>query len=284
MRIKHSKYKNTGLIFELLVKQITADTLTGKDSPAVEVLKKYYTGKGPMAREFKLYEFVTKNRYISQNKAEAIISSITEVSRKLDRKALKSQKYSLIAELKEHYDLDEFFGIQVPEYKPLAAVYCLLEAHNTGEVIEPKSLVGNKMTILEYLTANPQSEEEVKDNIIEEFSKYSKDLRLLAFKILLEKFNDKYKDLLPEQKRILREFITSVDSTARLRNLVNEELSNIRKKVVTLSEQVQDRILKIKIQTISKDIKPLGKADRVDDSHLTSLMQYYDLVNELEQL
>ena len=56
-RIKHSKVKNTGLIFELLVKQIAADTLSKKDSNAVEILKNYFTGKSALVREFKLYEF-----------------------------------------------------------------------------------------------------------------------------------------------------------------------------------------------------------------------------------
>lgn len=284
MRIKHSKYRNTGLIFELLVKQITADTLEGKDSPAIKILKKYYTGNSTLAKEFRLYEFVTKNKNIPQDRAETIVSSITEISRKLDRKVLKNQKYELIAELKNHYNLDEFFGIQVQEYKSLAAIYCLLEAHNTPDIVEPSSLINNKLTILEYLTANTQKEDDVKDSLIEEFSKYDKDLRLLTFKILLEKFNDKYKDLLPEQKRILREFITSVDSTAKLRGIVNEELSKIKKEVKVLSKQVEDDILGIKISAITESIKPLDKMERVDDSHLIELMSYYDLVNELRAL
>ena len=284
MKIKHSKFRNTGLIFELLVKQIAADTLDGSDSPAVDIIKKFYSDKSSLAKEYKLYEFIVKNKNVSQSKAEAIVSTITEVSRRLDIKSLKTQKYELISEIKKHYSIDEFFGMQVRDYKPLAALYCLLEAQNNNNLIDPKVLIDNKTTILEHLTSAPQNEEEVKDTLIEEYSKYDKDLKLLTFKLLLEKFNDKYKDLLPEQKNILKEFITSVNSQSRLRSLVNEEMNKIASAVRNLSSKVKDEVIKIKLDEVSKNINPLSNKDKIKDSHLVNLMQYYDLVNELKSL
>lgn len=284
MRIKHNKLRNTGLIFELLVKQIAADTLSRQESPAVSILKKYFTGTSALAKEFKLYEFISKNRNVSQNKAETILSTITEVSRKLNQAHLKEAKYNLVADIKKSYDINEFFGIQVRDYKAFAALYCLLEAQNNSDLVDPQALVDNKTTILEHLTSNPQNEQDVKDTLIEEYSKYDKDLRLLTFKILLEKFNSKYKELLPEQKNILREFITSVDSTARLRNVVNAELLKIQEDVSSLALKVKDEVVKIKLDEIAKTIKPLSNKERITDTHLVNLMQYYDLVNELRSL
>ena len=284
MKIKHSKFRNTGLIFELLVKQITADTLNNSDSAAVSILQKFFANSTSLAKEYKLYEFLTKNRNVSQSKAEAIVSTITEVSRKLDTKKIKAQKYKLISEIKNHYNIDEFFGMQVRDYKPLAALYCLLEAQNNDNLINPQILIDNKTTILEHLTSAQQNEEEVKDTLIEEYSKYDKDLKLLTFKLLLEKFNDKYKDLLPEQKNILKEFITSVNSQSRLRSLVNEEMNKIASAVRNLSSKVKDEVIKIKLDEVSKNIVPLSNKDKIKDSHLVNLMQYYDLVNELKSL
>lgn len=284
MRIKHSKYKNTGLIFELLVKQIAADTLNKKDSPAVTILKKFFTGKTALVREFKLYEFILKNRSVSQNKAESIVSTIIEVSRNLDKDVIKKQKYSLIKEIKESYNLEDFFSISVKDYKPLAALYCLMEAHKVTDIVDPNILVNNKTTILEHLTKSTQNKVEVRDTLIEEYSKYDKDLRLLTFKILLEKFNSKYNTLLPEQKNILKEFITSVDSSTRLRSIVNEELKKLTSKIVALSEATSDDIIKIKLQEVVKSIKPLSKRDKVNDNHLVNIMQYYELIKELKEL
>lgn len=284
MKVKHSKYKNTGLIFELLVKQIASDTLSKKDSPAVSILKKFYAGKSSLAKEYKLYEFISKNNNVSPLKAEAILSTITEISRKLDQAAIKKQKYELIAEIKTHYNVDEFFAIQVRDYKALAALYCLLETQNNAENVDPSSLIENKTTILEHLTSKIQNEEDVKDTLIEEYSKYDKDLRLLTFKILLEKFNDNYKDLLPEQKNILKEFITSVNSTTRLRTIVNEELEKIAKKVEEMSQKVSDQVIKIKLEEVKKAIKPVSNKEKIGDTHLVNLMQYYELVHELETI
>ena len=284
MKVKHSKFRNTGLIFELLVKQVASDTLNNRDSAAVSIIKKYYSGKTTLAKEYKLYEFITKNKNVSQSKAEAIISTITEVSRKLDQPSLKKQKYELISDIKENYNIDEFFSIQVRDYKALAALYCLLEAQNNSDLVNPQTLVDNKTTILEHLTMAPQSEEDVKDTLIEDYSKYDKDLRLLTFKILLEKFNDNYKDLLPEQKRILKEFITSVSSGTRLRNIVNEELTSIAAEVKALADKVKDEVTKIKLDEIAKAITPVSNKEKITDAHLVNLMQYYDLVNELKTL
>lgn len=284
MKIKHSKFRNTGLIFELLVKQVASDTLNNRDSAAVGIIKKYFAGKTVLAKEYKLYEFITKNKSVSQSKAEAIVSTITEISRKLDQSILKKQKYDLISEIKENYSVDEFFSIQVRDYKALAALYCLLEAQNNSDLVNPQTLVDNKTTILEHLTEAVQSEEDVKDTLIEDYSKYDKDLRLLTFKILLEKFNDNYKDLLPEQKIILKEFITSVSSGTRLRNIVNEELKTISAEVKVLASKVKDEVTKIKLDEIAKAIVPVSNKEKITDAHLVNLMQYYDLVNELRTL
>ena len=284
MKIKHSKYKNTGLIFELLIKQVAADTLSRKESPAIKVIKKFYTGNTTLVKEFKLYDFILKNKGVGSKKAETIVSTIVEISRKLDLDSLKRQKYELIKELKQHYDLEEFFSMKVDTYKPLAALYCLLEAQNTPDLLDPNVFVNNKTTILEHLTQTKHSEGQVKDALIEEYSKFDKDLRLLTYKILLEKFNDQYKDLLPEQKNILKEFIVSASSSIRLRNIVNEEMLKLSENISTLKAKITDSVVRIKLEEIQKAIIPVKNTQKVDDNHLVSLMQYYELVNELRAL
>ena len=284
MKVKHSKYKNTGLIFELLVKQIAADTLSRKDSPAVKILKKFYTGNTSLVREFKLYDFVLKNKGIGQKKAEAILSTIVELSRKIDTATLSKQKYELIKELKNHYNLEDFFSIKVESYKPLAALYCLMEAQNTAGLVDPQVFVDNKTTLLEHFLQTKQDGNNAKDTLIEEYSKYDKDLRLLTYKILLEKFNNKYDNLLPEQKNILKEFIISANSTTKLRTIVNEELGKIQVQITKLRPRIEDQIVKIKLDEISKSITPVKNTEKVTDNHLVSLMQYYELVGELKKV
>lgn len=283
MKIKHSKFRNTGLIYELLMKQIAADTLENRPSPAIKILKKFYSGKSFLAKENKLYEYISKNKGIGRERAETVLSTITEISRKLDQASLKNQKYELISEIKKSYDLNHFFSAKVRDYKPFAALYCLLEAQNNSELVDPQVFVDNKSTILEHLTEKSQDEDKVRQSLIEEYGTYEKDLKLLTYKILLEKFNKKYENLLPQQKNILKEFITSVDSTSKLREFVNEELTKVKVEINNLVPMVLDDIVRIKLKEVVNNITLFSNKEKVDDDTLALLMQYYELIKEIRE-
>ena len=283
MKIKHSKFRNTGLIYELLMKQIAADTLENRPSPAIKILKKFYSGKSFLAKENKLYEYISRNKGTSRDKAETVLSTITEISRKLDQASLKNQKYALIAEIKKSYNINHFFSAKVRDYKPFAALYCLLEAQNNSNLVDPQIFIDNKTTILEHLTEEEQDKSKVRQSLIEEYSTYEKDLKLLTYKILLEKFNSKYTNLLPEQKNILKEFITSVDSTSKLREFVNQELKKVSFKLNELVSTISDDIVKIKLEEVVNNITPLSNKEKVNDNTLALLMQYYELIKEIKQ-
>ena len=227
MYIKHSKFKNTGILFELLVRRITADTLSGVNSPAVNILKKYFANT-EVGKEYKLYEAVFKSNNVNENKANAILTTVLESSKKLNRSKLRKEKYNLIKELKEHYNLEELFKTKLTKYKELASLYTLLEIYNSQDITNPNQIIDNKVTLLEHLTAKDVNKEGVKDDILEEFKSYDKDLRILTYRVLLEKFNDKYSSLNNRQKYILKEFINSVDSTPRLKEFYSSEVEYIK--------------------------------------------------------
>jgi hypothetical protein len=279
MKIKHSKYKNTGILFELLVRQITADTLKGSDSPAIDLLKNYFV-KTSLGREYKLYESIIKSKVISEGKANSLISTILENSRKFNRTSLKRQKYSLINEIKKHYNLESFFGSKIKNYKEIASVYTLIESYNSKEVTDITQINNNKVTLLEYLTKQVISKP--KDKLLEEFAGYDKDLRQITYRVLLEKFNDKYDDLSKEQKEILKEFIYSVDSTPSLRNFYNDKVSILKNILTEESKNIKDKATQIKINEVAKLLTELNKTDKVDNDNLVDLLQYYELVKEIQ--
>tara|TARA_Y100000004_G_scaffold188846_1_gene243603 strand:+ start:429 stop:1295 length:867 start_codon:yes stop_codon:yes gene_type:complete len=281
MKIKHSKYKNTGVLFELLVRQITADTLKGSNSPAIDILKKYFV-KTSLGREYKLYESVLKSNVISESRANTIISTILENSKRFSRSSLKKQKYNLINEIKEHYDLDVFFGSKIKNYKELAALYTLIEGYNYKEDVDSNQLINNKITLLEHLTKKEVNAENVKKDIIQEFNDYDKDTRILTYKVLLEKFNSKYDSLSEEQKTVLKEFINSVDSTPGLRNFYNTKINELKDSLKSVIENIKDKTTQIKLTEVSKFLVELEKTDKVGDDNLVDLLRYYELVKEIK--
>jgi hypothetical protein len=281
MQVKHSKYKNTGILFELLVRQITTDTLDGKDSPAKDILKKYFV-KTELGREYKLYETLLKKTSLTETKANIVVSTLTDSSLTLNRGVIKRQKYNLISEIQKHYDLNEFFNHKLPNYKVFAAFYTLLEITNTPQAVNPVQTINNKVTILEHLTAAQIKESKVRDEVMDEFSKADKDVRFIAYKMLLESFNTKYDDLHPNQKLILKEFITSVDNTPRLKEFYTNKVIEIKEELTSLNAKTKNEVTKIKINEIISMITPPAKNAKVTDNDLVDLLQYYDLINELE--
>jgi hypothetical protein len=283
MNIKHSKYKNTGILFELLVRQITADTLSGSDSKATKILKKYFV-KTELGREYKLYETLLKNNNITEGKAEIVINSIIESSKHLNRGALKRQKYNLIKEISNHYNLEEFFKTKLPNYKSQAALYTLLEIYNSENLSNPTQIIENKLIILETLTTKPVNKQKVKDDLLTEFQSYDKDLRILTYRVMLEKFNGKYESLNDNQKLVLKEFINSVDSTPKLREFYNTKITEIKSQLSDISEKVSDKAVQIKLTEVNKMLAPLGKTSKVDNDDLVNLLQYYALLEELSKV
>jgi hypothetical protein len=281
MKIKHSKYKNTGILFELLVRQITADTLKGGDSPAIDILKEHFV-KTSLGREYKLYESILKSKVLNEGRANMVISTILESSSKFNRTSLRKQKYNLINEIKKHYNLDVFFGAKIKNYKELASLYTLIEGYNLKEASDSQQIIDNKVTLLEHLTKQEVNTKEVKEDVLKEFQTYDKDLRILTYKVLLEKFNSKYENLSTEQKQVLKEFINSVDSTPGLRDFYNSKINDLQ---ATLNEEVKnikDKATQIKITEVAKYLVELDKTSKVNNDNLVDLLQYYELVKEIK--
>ena len=283
MKIKHSKYKNTGLLFELLVRQITADTLNGGSSPSLEILKKSFA-KTELGKEYKLYESLFKSKNISEGKAEITLNTILEATRKLNRSALRREKYNLINEIKKHYNINEFFNHQVPNYKGYAAFYKLIEIYNSDKLSETEEIISNKITILECLTKRPISQKKVKQDLIEEFSKYDKDLRVLTYKVMLEKFNGKYANLNKGQKEVLKEFMNSIDNTPRLKEIYNNKINEVKKVLKLQAKRVKDGATKIKLLEVVKLLKEIDKGSKINNDDLINLLQYYELTEELYKI
>lgn len=275
--IKHSKYKNTGLLFELLVRQITTDTMNNTNSPAIKTLKKYFVNT-ELGKEYKLYEQLSTFKNLSETKSEVVISSLLEAAAKLDRAEIKKQRYNLIKEIKNNYDVEKFFKAKVNNYKIYAALNNLIENQN-NKSITPKDTINNKLTLLEHLVKVPAVTTE--DKLMEDYKEYPKDIKILTHRIMLEKFNEKYDNFLPEQKEILKEMVTSIDNTSKLRDFYNEKIKEVQAIIETKIEEVKDEVVKIKLQEVNKYITPIEKTRKVSNDNIVNLLQYYELIHNL---
>ena len=279
MKVKHSKYRNTGILFELLTRQLTSDTISGNQPRSLSIVKKYFNSKTELFKEYKIYHTLNTKKYSKDNQATMLIEELIKVYEKLNKGQLRREKYNLIKEIKETYRVNDFFKSKISNYKIMASIFNLLE----NKKATPTSIVKSKTTILEHITGkiiNPKT----KNSIIENFSKQDKDTRLITYKVLLEKFNNKYKTLGENQKVLLKEYVNSISNSPALKTYINNEIKKVKLSLSKYAKKVEDKAVIVKLNETKTMIKPLCKKSFVNDNNVINLLNYYELINELKTI
>ncbi len=279
-KLKNSKYKNTGILFELLVRQIASDILSNKEPHAATLVKKYFSNT-EIAKEHKLYQTLINVQSLAESKADSLVETILKLSEKLNKTALRKEKYNLIKDIKEHYNLEDFFKAKIQNYKINAAIFNLMEAHTSTEFTDPKLVIDNRVTLLEFLTNKTVNKAVVKDQVMEEYAKQDKSTRMMIYKMVVENFNSKYTDLLPEQKTLLSEFIKNISNTVSLKEYVNNQIQNVKLELEVLTSKIADKKIQIKLSEVNNILNMIPKSENVSDDDVLNLMNYYELLHEL---
>ena len=280
MKLKHSKYRNTGILFELLTRQLTADTIAGNKPRSLSIIQKYFSGNASLLKEYKIYQAFISKKFKEEGKATLLINTLIEAHGKLNKGQLRREKYNLIKEIKDTYDINNFFKAKISNYKIMASIFNLLENNNAS----PLSIVNSKVTLLEHITGKALENKPKKDVVMEDYAKYDKDTRLLTYKVLLEKFNDKYSGLGENQKNLLKEYVNSVTNSPALKSFINKEIKTVKKTITGYSKKVEDKAVIIKLRETRDMIKPLCKKSSVNDDNVINLLNYYELINELNTI
>ena len=283
-KVKHSKIKNTGILFELLSRQITVDVMNddGK-SRAVEMLKKFFNEESELGRENQLYQVLLRENYNSTRKAEKLLEVVLRAREKLQNKKLRTEKYNLIREIKENYKVEDFFRARIPNYKVYASIYKTFLAETTP-IFDPAEEVDSTFSIVEHITRNKVKPRNVDSKIISEFKKEDKDLRLLSYQLMVDNFNGKYKNLNSMQRNLLKEYINNISNTNSLREFINNEVIKIKQILNKILPRVTDDVTKIKLTEAIKQVDSLSKGKIVKDKQVVALMRYYELIKELHNV
>lgn len=282
-KIKHSKFKNTGVLFELLVRQITLEVLNGdKTENAKKIVKEFFAPGTELNKELRLYDLLLKEKYSSENRAEKFVDTVSSAHSKLNEGKLTKEKYNLIKEIRSSFDIEQFLSSPISNYKVLASIYKVFESKKS-ENYDIKDVFNSKITLIENIISKPVSTNKQQvDKIVETYKKQDKDIRLLTYKILVETFNKKYTNLNDEQKSLLREYINNVNNTSKFKDYVSVELPKIIKELKSIQTKVSDKVTKIKL---TETISVLGKmkiGNKISDSQVSSIMLSYELIKELK--
>jgi hypothetical protein len=282
-KIKHSKFKNTGVLFELLIRQITLEVLNGDKTENAKRIVSTFFGKGKeLQKEIKLYELLLKEKYNSEQRAEKFIDTVCEAYTKLNHEKLRKEKYNLVKEIKENFELDKFLSSPISNYKVLASIYKVLES-KVSTTYDIKDVFNSKITIVENIISKPiNNTSNPKNELIESYKKQEKDLRLLTYKILVENFNSKYNGLNTAQRGLLKEYINNVSNTSKFKDYVSTELPNIIKELKVINGKVCDKVTNIKLNETISILEKMKLGRSVNDEQVSTLMLSYELIKELK--
>jgi len=281
-KLKHSKIKNTSILFEVLTRQITADVLAGKDTKTVGMVKKFFNENTELGKELQLYRILSEKTYDSTEKAKQLLETVVKSRQRLSNSKLRSEKYNLIKEIKENYNVSDFFNVRIPNYKILASIYNIFQTESTTDTFDVEDVVNSKFTVLESISGKKTKSK--KENFLKEYREKDKDLRLLAYQILVDKFNSKYKSLNESQKDLLKNYINNISNTNSLRELVDREVIKTKKELNKHLPKVSDKITKIKLSEAINQINTISKGKVVTEKQVLNLMRYYELVKEIKNV
>jgi hypothetical protein len=258
--------------------------MSSDNSVAEKILKENFNSKKELSKELKLYQYLSNEKYNSESKAEQFINTICEARKRLDEKKLTKEKYNLIKQLKETYNIDEFIKSSVSNYKTLASIYKIFEVVSTEEQYDPTDIVSSRFTIAENIinTSIQNKDSKIKNAVLEEYKKQDEDLRAISYKFLVENFNKKYKNLTNDQKGLLREYINNINNTGKLNAYVSEEVSKLVGGLKEVGSKITDKVTKIKLAETIANIRKIKSAKRVKEEHLSAMMMTYELLGELK--
>ena len=283
--VKHSKYKNTGFIFELLTRQITLEILNNSDDEvAKSIVQEFFSGKTQLAKELRLFNLLLNEKYNSTSKAEKFIELVTENRNTLDEIKLSREKYNLIKSIKENFDISQFLSSPVSNYKVLASIHKLFESkkHGIGGI---KDIFDSKYTIVEHISSkSPKNVSKTTDLVVEDYKKQEKDLRLLTYKILVESFNKKYTNLNVDQKSILKEYINNVNNTSKFGTFYKTKVKSVITELHSMHKSMSDTVTKIKLRETIHVLKKQKIGRKISDNQVSSLMMSYELIKEIQNV
>lgn len=281
-KTKHSKIRNTGILFELLTRQITVDVLNNdKKGSAANILKEFFNKNTQLGKEYELYRVLTVENYKSETKANHLVDAVLTARLKLNDGSLKREKYNLIKEVRSHYDINDFFMARIPNYKVNASIFKLF---STKDDLKPQAETESRFTIVENITRKNLSAKKKENVVVEGYRKQEKDLRLLAYGILIEKFNKKYSNLSANQRNLLKEYINNISNTNSLKEFIESETVKVKKQLQSHLPKVSDKVTKIKLKEAINQAETLMKGRIVEDKQVVTLMRYYQLVKELKNV
>jgi len=267
--MKHNKKRNTAFIYEILTRELTksiVDKNTEKKNKVVTILKEHFSSTTILAKELVHYHRLLETRNIKQKLADRLLQETKTAYHSLDESAIFDAQSHLIAAINKGLGKSVWSSF-VPNFKSLASV----------DAVFNSSIAVKKRVLFEQSIVDAMSAEQ---SLLE--SNQMKSIDNLTYNSFIKKYNNKYCDLLQEQKDLLNRFITSfADDGFELRLYLNEELSRLKGLLSEAAEADLEPLISQKTKEVVEYLEEFRRREFTDND-LNRILKTQELVQEIK--
>jgi hypothetical protein len=268
MKAKHNKKRNTAFVYEALIKEATYAILKNDEERShkvVSVIKKHFTADSFLKKDLECYRSLYENQGIDKEISEKILRESALAKRMIDPDGLFGEQSAMIGDVNKTISPSVFNNF-VPNYKTLATISKMFNTNSPKEKVILESRIVENMS-----------------NTIEE-SQVSYDIDDVVYATFVQKFNEKYNDvLLSEQKELLTRYISSfADNSLELKLYLNEEIGRLKLKLEEseTTHEEQDSVIIDKTKQVIGLLE--GYSDETDAQKvIMTVLKTQQLVKEL---
>jgi hypothetical protein len=261
--MKHNKKRNTAFLYEALILEMTKCIIERKEarkSTVLSILKEHFHGDSILRSELDAYRSIYETRGVSKETAEKIILEAQRVYFGLNPHHVFTQQSQVINKVNKRLGKDTF-NIFMPNYKSLATI---------AQIFSTKTSVRRKVMLENSMIVNMAGSVENKNMV---------PIDNLVYNVFIKKFNEKYDNLLEEQKDILFKYIFSfADEGIGLKISLNEEISRMKKLIE--KNRKESPSLEGKFNSLTSLLESFRKL-AIDDEIVLKVLQTQEFCREL---
>lgn len=281
MNIQHNKKRNVGIIYELLLRSISASLVEGnkkKAQDALDIISKYYDKSTELYKEYRLFNALVKSTVSDTPVAAAVLSEAKSAARRFDLRKLDHEKSLLIRDINHNLQDQNFYHRRIPDYRYYATIQNLMNEWSIGDRSDLVKTVTLEGQVVHWL---------LKEKVELEFENEKPNMEVdgLVVKIMSEKFNQKYGNKLNEsQTQLIRDYIFSVENNQEKDFL--DQLVDLRERALdklgTLKLKTENTILQERIPLVEASLRSIT-LENLDDETISKFMTVSQLVTELSE-
>lgn len=268
-KIKHNKIKNTGLIYQILVRKMIQQATNGKKPTAYNIFNNFFSKDKALGKQLAIYNLLTNTKYENKDMASSLFEEALDLRMKIDDIRLDKQKYYCIKQIKKHYRIKPLFQTKVDNYKVYASIYKVFESLRYSEY-NPLTIVQSRHHVLDFMLRPLQEQSQVDSQDMKLFREQDYDVKEAALTLYVQKFNQKFAVLNESQKQLLKKYTYTMTDNTQLDGYMNKEIDRLHQMFKDDDNE--------KVQQIFENVDKIKSINNIQDK-LYSVLNLYEIEN-----